>query len=365
MKLSTNRNDFLALLDTCASACDEKSHLPALSCVMISADGNTISVRGTDIYVTIIGSQDAVVAQSGECAVSARLLRERVSALSPGRLCLDMSGDTIKIGQPDSLLQFSLMCADKGTFPKLAESTDFFEEATVSSIALTSLLDGTKSSMGKSGRAEWCSTELKIQDGVISAVSTDGYSVAYFSDQLEAKGTNRRWLLSRKSSEALRKLCLRFGGDVAVVSFGKLVKFSVGSLSMITTPMDGELPDFRRLLPKSVRCSALVSREELERSAGAVKLSCRETGIDLSAGPGKVSLHGESTTAGVSQDLVVAECENGSAEIRINPDFLINGLKSFSCDSVRLDVGDRNDPLIIRADGGSERFVAIAPQAIR
>ena len=85
MDLVIPKKDLLRLVARCQGVADKKSAMPALANVLLAAEGNTLRVAATDLYLSVSGQTHAEIATSGSVAVPAKDLRELVALLKSNR----------------------------------------------------------------------------------------------------------------------------------------------------------------------------------------------------------------------------------------------------------------------------------------
>ena len=72
MELVVSKKDLLRLVARCQGVADKKAAMPALSNVLLTAEGTTLHVAATDMYLSLSGSTGAEVVSAGSIAVPAR-----------------------------------------------------------------------------------------------------------------------------------------------------------------------------------------------------------------------------------------------------------------------------------------------------
>src|SRR3954467_13788425 len=104
MDVTIAKKELLRLVGRCQGVADKKSAMPALANVLLVAEGNTIRVAATDMYLAVSGQAPAEVARPGSVAVPAKDLLERIKAMpeAPVQLATkDGAQTTIKaVGSP-------------------------------------------------------------------------------------------------------------------------------------------------------------------------------------------------------------------------------------------------------------------------
>lgn len=100
----------------------QKSTMPVLANVLLSAEGNTVTVSATDLYLTISGSIEAEVKRSGSVALPARDVHERVKAMPDGPIKLTVTnGSATTLQAVGSARRYTLHGLPGSDFPQLPE----------------------------------------------------------------------------------------------------------------------------------------------------------------------------------------------------------------------------------------------------
>ena len=92
MEIVVAKKDLLRLVARCQGVADRKSAMPALSNVLLTAEGNVLRVSATDMYLGLTGQTQAEVSTAGAVAVQARDLHDRIKAMPEGPISLAASG---------------------------------------------------------------------------------------------------------------------------------------------------------------------------------------------------------------------------------------------------------------------------------
>jgi len=120
MELVVPKKDLLRLVARCQGVADKKSAMPALSNVLLVAEGSVLHVSATDMYLSITGTTNAEVATSGSVALPARELFERVKAMPEGPVQIAATaGAQTTIKAAASPRRFTVHGIPGGDFPPL------------------------------------------------------------------------------------------------------------------------------------------------------------------------------------------------------------------------------------------------------
>ena len=84
MRFSLSREVLLKPLQQVVNVVERRQTLPVLANLLVSVEGNKLSMTGTDLEVEMIARAEVEDAESGETTIPARKLFEIVRALPDG-----------------------------------------------------------------------------------------------------------------------------------------------------------------------------------------------------------------------------------------------------------------------------------------
>src|ERR1700752_3584315 len=99
MDLVIPKKDLLRLVARCQGVADKKSAMPALANVLLAAEGNTLRVAATDLYLSVPGQCPAEIGTAGAVAVPAKDLLDRVKYMPEGPLQILAADNAQKTGR--------------------------------------------------------------------------------------------------------------------------------------------------------------------------------------------------------------------------------------------------------------------------
>ena len=103
MKFSTQREVLLQPLSQVIGVVERRQTLPVLANFLITAQGNRLSVTGTDMEVELIASVKADISREGDTTVPARKLVDIVRMLPEGStISISLEGDKLTLSSGKS-----------------------------------------------------------------------------------------------------------------------------------------------------------------------------------------------------------------------------------------------------------------------
>src|SRR3954471_19964188 len=209
MDLVIPKKDLLRLVARCQGVADKKSAMPALANILLAADGNTLRVAATDLYLSVSGHTHAEVATAGSVAVPAKDLLERVKAMPDGLpvqiIATEGAQTTLKaVGSPR---RYTLHGIPGGEFPQLPKPAPDAPSLELPVELLSLLIARTHFSISSdetrphvnSGLFEWVGDRVRL-------VSTDGHRLSKMEATVNGSSATATMLIPLKAITELRRL---------------------------------------------------------------------------------------------------------------------------------------------------------------
>ena len=178
MKFSLSREALLNPLQLVVGVVERRQTLPILSNVLLSLQGNRLSLTGTDLEVEIVGSTEVGSAgEEGEVTVSARKFLDICRSLPEGA-SLDFSSSDGKAQLKSGRSKFTLATLPANEFPSVDEGEKSIEFG-VQASTLKALIEATSFAMAQQDVRYYLNGMLwEVSTNKLRAVATDGHRMA-------------------------------------------------------------------------------------------------------------------------------------------------------------------------------------------
>ncbi|MCS7091872.1 MAG: DNA polymerase III subunit beta [Patescibacteria group bacterium] len=262
MKFEVNQEDLVQKLAICTRFSSSKVQLPILANVLISASSNKINLKATNLEISISFNIGAKVIEEGSITVPARSFYEIVSNLSKGVLVLKSEKEQINISQEG--YEAIISGINSGDFPEVVST---FPQKAIRFDAgkMKSVFDNVLFSVSSDDARPVLNGVLFVFDkDSISFVSTDGFRLTKVKTILEKfDGFLDKVIVPKNTLSEVAKIFQ--SGDLlfSLDQNDKQVIFSDGVSSILSSRIiDGEFPNFEKILPKEPKLSVDVSKED-------------------------------------------------------------------------------------------------------
>lgn len=340
---------------------------PVLSGIRLQVTSDQLQLTGTDLDLTIQIHVEVAGNGDGAAVAPGRLINDIVRALPPGAVTVEADDDELRIHAGRS--QFSVRTHPVGEFPRV-------NVAGGQSMALP--VDGLVDALRQVVRA--ASTEesrplltgvlLAAEDGDLRLVATDSYRLAV--RDLPGAGVlaeGQKVLVPSRALGELQRLLAerRRGGDGAgevTLQLGERdVTFTLGSVLLNSRLIEGEFPNYRKLIPTQNTNQLTIAKEPLLDALRRVKLLARDptTPVRIVQRPDSIEVTVITTDWGQATEEVDAKYEGAEMTVAFNPTYLIDGVEAITSDEIVLSTLDALKPATIRPTDSDEYVYLLMP----
>ncbi len=375
MDLTVAKKDLLRLVGRAQAIADKKSTMPVLSNVLLDARGPALSVRATDLYLSVSGDAPAEIKRPGAIAVPARDLHERVKHMAEGPVRLfSENGTQLEIRSPGTARQYRLHGVPGGEFPSLPQPEPDAPRVALPAPLLSTFIVRTQFSISpddtrpnlNSALFEWTESRLRM-------VTTDGHRLSKIEAPHEC-ATQASMLIPLKAVAELRRLADEARGDgvgvVTLIPSASSAFFEVAGGLFGVKLIDAQFPAYDKVIPASSSRTARIPRAAFADALKAMNLAAsdRTGGIKLALSSGTLRLSSESPESGDGMDEVPVDYTGNDLTIGFNAKYFLDVLGALDgVDEITLGLSGELDPAVVRPagdDAGRDYLAVVMPMRI-
>jgi DNA polymerase-3 subunit beta len=304
-------------------------------------------------------SSPAEVEEEGRVVIPARIFNDIVRSLPEGSFSLehDSSEGTVRLGSGENEYRIRAYAADD--FPQLPgfEAKDAFKMSgellveTVEKVARSYSRDET--------RPVLTGILISFEDSRVRMVTTDSYRLSIKETELATtafEGTTEAIIPARAMQEVSRIFASSDEEEIEVALSQNQALLRAGDVLLGTRLIDGNFPEYKRLLPTSFEREISVSREDLIGTLRRVNLFAqRQTPpvpVSLSFSEGSVEVIVRNGEVGEAHERLPASSEDEFL-ISFNPSYLLDGVSAIGTEKVIFKFNEPLKPgLIVPGAGG-------------
>jgi len=368
VKFRSERDALVEMLATAGRAVGSRATAsPVLSGLLLSCTGNTLSVTGTDLDLTIQVTEEVIGIDDGSCVVPARLSTDIVRRLEPGAVTFSHEDDHITISAARS--NFKLRTYPVVEFPavgRASEPTTHLPEA----LLAEAVRQVVRAASHDDARPLLTGVLLSQVDGSIRMVATDSYRMAMRDlPGTQAIGAEGDLLVPARALGELQRLPTGTiteqseTNKVGVAAGTTEITLWQGNVRISTRLLEGRYPDYKQLIPDHYPNRLHLGKETFLAALRRVQLLVRDntTPVRLSMRAGGVDLTVVSQEVGDASESVDGDFSGEELVIAFNPSYLIDGVEAVLGDEVILETADGTRAATVRGAEDDEFRYLLMP----
>jgi DNA polymerase-3 subunit beta len=348
----------LALVSRGVSA---RSTIQLLGGILLEAGDGVVRLSATDMEISIQTSSPAEVEEEGRVVIPARIFNDIVRSLPGGSLSLehDDSGGTVRLAAGENEYRIRAYAADD--FPQLP---GFDAEAAfrMSGDLLVETVEKVSRSYSRDEtRPVLTGILISFEENRVRMVTTDSYRLSIKETELATTAFegSREAIIPARAMQEVARIFGSEGEDEVEVSLSEnQALFRIGDVLFGTRLIDGNFPEYRRLLPTTFEREISVNREDLMGTLRRVNLFAqRQTPpvpVSLSFSSGSVEVIVRNGEVGEAHERLPATSEDDFL-ISFNPGYLLDGVSAIDTEKVVFKLNEALKPgLIVPGVDGEE-----------
>jgi DNA polymerase-3 subunit beta len=367
MEFSVIREQLLQPLMVVSSVVEKRQTLPILSNIQIRIDNGLATLTATDLEVEMsarVPLKD--YSESLETTVPARKLVDICKAAPAGcEVKFVVTAEKIRVLAGRA--KFTLSVMDSREYPTISLTGDS-SSIQLSHSELQRILSQTQFAMAQQDVRYYLNgLFFDLQGSKLTVVGTEGHRLAMAKFEVDQRADKDRQLIVPRKT-VLEMLRLLDGSDDAI----KLVLgddhfiFESGSILFRSKLIEGNFPDYRRVIPSGVDNKLICKRKELKEVLGRVAILANEkyraVRMKLSADNLSLSAHNQENEE-AEEDLGVTY-SGDEFEIGFNASYFLDVLGALTTDDVEINFGDSNSSCLIVAPGSDQAQYVIMPMRL-
>jgi DNA polymerase-3 subunit beta len=372
MKITLNKSSLLSAVIPAAGFSSAKNTIAATEGILFRTVGNdTCELSAYDLEKGMKTSVSCTVEEEGFGIINCTRFIQIVRTMPEGLLTVEIDTKSFRARIRGGKAEFELQALDGKDFPDLPELRGD-RGFTIKQSALRAILQKTQFAIAvNSVRPELNGLNLKVKNGVLTAVACDGSRLSLVSEKsdIENVGTSELDFDIIIPGKAVAEL-MRFVNDtdenMKINVARKHIIFFIGSFILFTRLIDAQYVDYERFIPKAPKIFVNTDTAELTSALERAMLVTEEKQQGQVKSPviclfdeGMLTVSSSSITGRVN-DVIPVEQDGDTIEIGFNCRFLYDAMKVCDCERVKLSMTSPLMGMTIEpADGEDGKFLLL------
>lgn len=366
----TDRDTLLAALQPLIGIVERRHTLPVLGQVLLRRAAGQVELSTSDLErqmsrVADLGGDDGDQATT----VPAFKLHEILRALPAGqRVTLAASRDRLTLRSGGS--RFTLQTLPAADFPATPAPASTMLELRLPRAQLAALIDRVAFAMAVQDiRYYFNGLLFRLDPGRLTLVGTDGNRLAMSHAAVAHDGPALSTIVPRKTVVELQRLLHHAGpgDDELLLQLGPgQLRCRLGALELVSTLIEGQFPDHRRVIPQTPPLGATLDRAAWLAAVQRVVILANEKfrGLKLAFVPGGLRMVAGNAAQEEAVEDLPADHAGVALEIGLNAGYLIDLLSSTDAPTVHLGLRDAQSPLLFTLPAVPDFAYVVGPMRI-
>lgn len=363
MKIEILQEELLKGIVVVTRAVSNRAQLPVLSAIKIEALAAELVLSATDLEIGVRHVVSARVDMQGSVAVPAKTFNELLTTLAPGKLSIELKEQSLVIKSKG--FSGKVATIDVSEFPSLPAMKESLIE--VSASELTRGVSNVGFASAKESLRPVLTGVLMEVSQSLRVVATDGFRLAVSTIGIKGATTKAQSLLVParalfECGKILREGVIKIG----YLPESKQVLFVGEQTQLSSQIIEGNFPDYNKILPKEFVTRMIVPREELLAAVRTALVFARDNSNMMRWRVEGSKLLISSSSSGNGEGLVEvvikAEGEE-NLEVVFNAKYVIDYLTLLDNESVWVGLGGKLLPgMIAQSENGrDDAFYVVMP----
>lgn len=367
MEFRIDKELFLKSLQKIQGIVEKRTSMPILSNVLLQAGDGVLCVIATDLEVGMKSTYPAEVVSTGKITVNAKKLYEIIKEL-PNQPIQFSARENDWVEIRCGKVKFNIVGLSPDEFPYFPDiiEDNLFE---IESTLLRDMIEKTVYAV--------CNDETKYNlngiftkvepdtsgNNIFRMVATDGHRLSIASGTLKGSAGNELFkgvILPKKGVYEMKKVAEEETGRLLFGFMDNSALLKRGDFYMVMRLVDGEFPDYNRVIPTANDLEVTINRENFIHSVRRMAILSSEKfkGIMLEISNGGIKISSSNPELGDATEEIDVAYSGDPLAVRFNARYLLDVLTAVDTTSVRMKFRDELSPSIIMSEN-SDNFLAV------
>ncbi len=350
MKIQVTQENLSKAISAVARvAVSSRNPLPILNNILLRTENNRLTISATNLEIAITEHIGAKVTHEGAITVPAKLFQEFISSLPSGTIDLETKEHkcTVASGNYNSVING--MLADE--FPVVPKIEKGIEIQINSKELKKALQQVVIAASGDDTRPVLTGVYVHTYKGGLYFVATDSYRLAE-KRVMDCKEELSLLIPSNALNDVLR-IIGDLDEEVVIATDNQQVVFRVGESELVSRLIDGNYPDYRKLIPSSFSNTAKLPKDGFVNITKVSSLFARESAgsITLKVDEIKKQLVINSVASQLGENTSSVDGDvTGDGDVTVNSRYLLDALNVMSVKTLSFSFNGKVEPCVLKSD---------------
>lgn len=355
MKITVNQKNLKKAISLVEKVVSKNTSLPILNNILFKTENGRLKISATNLEIGINYIIGAKIEEVGQIAVPARIISDFIGNITDDKILLTNKNNILNINSEKYKTQ--ILGFDAKDFPIIPKIKSKPLAVIPAKLLRNSLLTVLDSVAVSETRPELAGVLVDFSDDKIVFAATDSFRLT--EKRVDFKNIQKQsFIIPRNTVAELIRITGELEGDLFFNISDNQISFSNDDFEMVSRIIDGNYPDYKKIIPEKFISRVLVKKDELDKTIRVAGLfSSNISDIKINCSEGKMTVLAKNSDKGEIETLIDASLKNQPFEVSLNFHYLLDGLKILDTEKVIVEFTGQGSPLIIRPNDDKKDIV--------
>ena len=334
MKFACERNVLLKEISIAQEIIASKNVISILSNIYLEVGNNSLTIKATDLKVNFETKLPVTVLEDGSATVFGDKFLGILSSAPEGEMEFECSDNKAKIKTSDKKANAQLKSMASDKYPEFpVSSAEYFDipikdfKEMVNQTIFAVSVDETRYFMN--------GVFMEKTDGKLVMVATDGRRLAFAEKEEKNINDFSGVIIPPKILNVIVK---RAGdeGLIAISVTNKIIFFRFGSYELSSILLDGQFPNYRKVIPEEQENSLHVNRVEVLEALRWVSHMVEQKShrVYIGLAPGVMKIYSEEGEIGEANREIPCKYDREEVTLALNYRYVEEPFRAMACEEI-------------------------------
>jgi DNA polymerase III subunit beta len=366
MKFTCEKNSFSREISFAQEIIASKNALSIMSNVLLEASEGSLSLKATDIKVSFETLIPVDTIEPGSITVFCDKLSGILATIPEGDISIEQDENKVIVKPTFKKVRFQLKTISSEKFPELPEtsSDSFFA---IPSKEFKEMISQTIFAVSDDETRYFMNGVYieKVEAGLV-LVATDGRRLSYVKKEFDSRIPDFKGVIVPPKVLGLVLKRAPDEGMIEIAVTEKSIFFKFGSYKISSVLIEGQFPNYQKVIPESQKNSITLKRSDLldalKRVAIFVEQKSRRTFFAIS--DGVIVVSSEESDLGTAREEFACDYSGPEATIALNYKYIEEPLKVMDAENISIQFTEPNRAITVSPMPSEDYFHVVMPMQI-
>ncbi|MAZ80547.1 MAG: DNA polymerase III subunit beta [Rickettsiales bacterium] len=361
MQFKVKSNIFLKALSVVNGVVEKRNTIPVLQNIKITAKNNNINLCASDMDLYASSNIDCEITQEGCTTVPSQMLFDIVRKINDNsQIEIKLENENnIKINCQNS--KYNLPCINASEFPDI-DNNDYENSIEIEGAEFAKMIDKTKFAISNDETRYYLNglylhNSNKNNKTNICSVATDGHRLAL--SNIEYNNINDFGIIIPKKSVSEIRRIIDPNAKITIKFSRVKIEISSNQNKLISKLIDGQFPDYNKILPQNNQKIAIINKREFYNSIDRVSsvANDKHKSIKLTVENNKIDLEVSTNDGSFAHEVLDIKYNGEKIITGFNSRYLMDIIAQIDHESLTMKFDNNMSPTLIESDNINCQFV--------